>query len=99
MSETDPYPTAHALDRWDERTNPGSVSPETAWAHSQRHDGATAACGVPEVRLHPPTGALLLRDGFRIVTVLTEDEIRDATLRRSVADASTTDQSADPAEP
>ena len=97
MSE--PYITAHALDRWNERTSPGSAPPETTRARGQRHDGATIACRVEEVRLHQPTGALLLRDGSRLVTVLTEAEIGDTDARRSIAEVSSTNQPADPAEP
>ena len=68
--------TDHAADRWDERTPPHSVSPETAWKRGQRIISLTRTTTIiaDECRLHHPTRSLLLREGFRIATVLSESE-------------------------
>ena len=86
-----PHVTDHAADQWDERTDPRSVAPETAWAHAQRHDGASISLhGPDEVRYHCPTRTLLLRVGHAIVTVYPETFL-DEPARRVVADGSTTE--------
>ena len=69
-----PYVTEHAADQWDARTDPDSVAPETAWAHSQRVVGAERPTRTDECRLHRPTRTLLLRNGYAVVTVLSESE-------------------------
>ncbi|QLH81015.1 hypothetical protein [Halosimplex pelagicum] len=73
-----PPVTEHAADRWDARTDPASVAPETAWRHAQRVRAAERPTGTDEVRFHAPSGALLLRCGTSIVTVLdaTDDDPR-----------------------
>jgi|GEM_PF-1674436 len=79
-----PPVTEHAANRWDTRTDPASVAPETAWAHAQRVRAAERPTGTDEVRFHAPSGALLLRCGTSIVTVL---DATDDNLRRDVQQA------------
>lgn len=71
---TTPLVTAHAAQRWDERTPAAAVAPETAWRHGQRIRAAERPTGMDECRLHHPTRTLLLRQGLRIVTVLSSAE-------------------------
>ncbi|WP_135302614.1 hypothetical protein [Haloarcula amylovorans] len=63
-----PFVTAHAADRWDERTAPDSVAPETAWAHAQRIDAGGPFRSV-DVRLHHGSETLLLREHGAITSV------------------------------
>ena len=72
-----PPVTKHAADRWDQRTAPDSVAPETAWEHAQRITVPGPVVRADEVRLHGDTGALLLRRGPCIATVLTVTEASD----------------------
>lgn len=69
------FVTAHAADRWDERTPPDAVAPETAWTASTRVRAAARAEGVDEARVHQASGAVLLRRDTSIVTVLSEREL------------------------
>ena len=72
-----PPVSEHAADRWDERTDPRSVAPETAWEHAQRLCGAGPIVHVSEVRFHHGTGTLLLYEPPSITTVLAIDEASD----------------------
>jgi len=75
MSADDPIISAHAAQRWDERTPADSVAPKTAWEHAQRVAGPEQTTHTDECRVHISTGAVLLRVNHRIVTVLTEREL------------------------
>ena len=70
-----PGVTEHAGDRWDQRTDCGSVAPETAWGHGQRIAVGSQPIRADEVRLHHDSRALLLREGGMIMTVYTLDEL------------------------
>lgn len=70
MATIEPTLSPHAADRWDERTAPDSVAPETAWHHAERRSDLERPCRADEVRLHRPTGTILVRDGLDIVTVM-----------------------------
>lgn len=64
-----PHVTDHAADRWDERTSPTSVSPETAWQESTvlpplAHDAHD------ELRIHEPQAVVLARRDSAVTTVL-----------------------------
>jgi len=74
MSSSEPVVSNHAGKRWDQRTPPDSVSPETAWEHSQRVNGPERLTGTDEARVHLPTQTVLLRSQDCIVTVLSERE-------------------------
>jgi|AntRauTorckE6833_2_1112554.scaffolds.fasta_scaffold04487_6 hypothetical protein len=65
----------HALDRWDERTDPTSVAPETAWKHGQRVAVTAPFQAVDEVRYHRASGTLLLYRAPTINTVYDVDEL------------------------
>jgi DNA-binding PadR family transcriptional regulator len=64
------FVSEHAADRWDERTPPDSVAPETAWEHSERRTDLRGPSDFAEVRYHRATGVVLGRCGATIVTVL-----------------------------
>jgi hypothetical protein len=81
---SDPFVTDHAATRWDERTAPDSVSPETAWQAGQRVTGPEIPTGTDECRVHQTTRTVLLRCNGRIVTVLSEREL-DEDVQRDVA--------------
>jgi len=68
------FVSKHAADRWDERTPPDSVAPETAWRCSERRADLTLDTGLDEVRLHRETHVLLGRNGAVIVTALPMDD-------------------------
>lgn len=80
-ASTTPLVTDHADTRWDERTGADSVAPETAWRHGQRIRAAERPTGTDECRLHHPTRTLLLRQGHRIVTVLSATELPEDVQR------------------
>lgn len=74
---TDAPPVSHhAAQRWDQRTAPDSVAPETAWAHGQRIN-TDRTFRASEVRYHRPTGTLLLHKPPSIMTVLTVEDMTD----------------------
>lgn len=62
------YVSEHAAERWDERTAPDSVAPETAWMSSERRTDIEGTHGFDEARLHRPTGVVLGRCRAAIVT-------------------------------
>lgn len=72
-----PPVSEHALDRWDERSNPSSVAPETAWRHGQRVAPTGPFRNVDELRYHRETGTLLLSNGLSLSTVYAVDELDD----------------------
>jgi len=80
----EPHVTDHAAARWDQRTSPDSVAPETAWKAGQRVSGPEIPTGTDECRVHQATRTVLLRAGGSIVTVLSEREL-DEDVQRDVA--------------
>ena len=74
-----PAVTKHAGNRWDQRTDPGSVAPETAWQYGQRISVGSQPICADEVRLHWSSGTLLLRKAGTITTVYTLDELTPET--------------------
>lgn len=72
-----PIVSEHAHDRWDERTNPTSVAPETAWLHAQRVAADGPFLNVDELRYHRATRTLLLYDSPTITTVYSVDNLTD----------------------
>jgi len=82
--EAEVFVTDHALERWDTRTDPTSISPEAAWQRAQRVSGPEMEMGGDEARVYVPEGVLLLRVAHSIVTVVSEREMQDR-VRRHVA--------------
>lgn len=78
QSQTPPV-TYHAGDRWDQRTDPDSVAPETAWTHGQRITVGSQPIRADEVRLHHSSETLLLRQASMITTVYSLDELTNET--------------------
>lgn len=72
-----PPVSEHARDRWHERTDASAPEPTTAWRHTQRISVSHPSIYAEEVRLHRPTGTLLLYTPPSITTVLTVDEASD----------------------
>lgn len=64
-----PHITAHAADRWDERTAADAVSPETAW-HDATRLPDLASDQHDELRVHEPQAVVLARRDAAIVTIL-----------------------------
>lgn len=81
VSIDEPFVSDHAASRWDERTEPGSVSPESAWKQAQHVSGPEVPTGTDECRVHHPTRTVLLRTSGSIVTVLSERELQEDVQR------------------
>lgn len=86
--------TRHASQRWDARTAPDSVAPETAWREAWPVAiDAPAYRHMDEIRFHNPTGTALLASLGSLVTVIDvrAREFGDATpqcayaLRKAIA--------------
>lgn len=75
----------HAADRWDQRTPPTSVAPETAWTEALPVGSTpTKVRNMDEIRYHTPTETLLFRAATRIVTVYERDESQPSELWETV---------------
>ena len=64
----------HASQRWDERVGSDEIDPWSCWVDAkplETHPSLTA----DEVRYHEDTGAVLLRNGDRIETVLDSNNL------------------------
>ena len=91
MTDLDIVVTDHAAARWDARTDPSSVAPETAWK-----EGYPFALTDPEfhrideARVHRPTATVIFRMQTSVVTVWSL-RTEDVTTARGqlVADAAT----------
>jgi hypothetical protein len=60
----------HLAMRWDERTDPDAVAPETAWEEASRLRDAEILTGADECRYHRDTGTILLRNKHTLVTAM-----------------------------
>lgn len=60
--------TAHAAERWHERTVSPGVGPIVAWNESERRQ--VDDLQGDEIRFHRATDSLLVRKGSRLVTVI-----------------------------
>lgn len=75
----------HAIERYDQRTAPESVSPERAWRNgidaglvTSYFDGTRPAA---EVRWHPETDAVFISVGDVVVTTLVLRRVDDGAVR------------------
>jgi hypothetical protein len=67
---TDVVCSDHLAMRWDERTDPDTVAPETAWEEASRLRDVELLTGADECRYHQDTGTILLRVNHTLVTVM-----------------------------
>lgn len=75
----------HAADRWDQRTPPTSIAPETAWGEALPVGVSSPRYrNLDEIRYHTATETLLFRDATRIVTVYERDESQPSELWETV---------------
>lgn len=77
----------HGADRWDRRTSPGSVAPETAWRSAWEMPLISEYRDADELRYYQPENVVLMRRDATLCTVLDMGRVQSAqarALRRAV---------------